>query len=876
MKKINSLNGIVEYKLENGLIILLCEDNTYNKVTVNITYMSGSNDEGYGEYGIAHVLEHMLFKKSKNFPDIKKSLQKKGAIFNASTWFDRTNYYETFTSIEENINFGISLEYDRMINGIILQDDLNDELSVIRNECEMIDNDPVNVIHDELMSVAYKFHGYGRTTIGNKFDIEKVNIDLVKKFYSKHYFPGNAVLIISGKFDKENVLNIINNKFSLIKKNKENLFKFYIKEPTQEGARNFIIKKNTNISFCAIGYHICSAISDEFASIQILSNILTNEKYGFLHKQLVMKNIATNLFSMVYMLKEPGMFLIFSRPSAKMSTFKVLKCMHSLLEEKEKKYIKLNLFESTKYKLLNEYHKIFSNSENLALELTEYIGLNNWKLLFWNKEQIEKITIEKVRSVANKYFIENNRTSGMLIDQKNNIKAFFHEKIRDKRLFIFSSKLIKDSETLFSSKKSNNYWPKEKIVEVFNFNKVVFLKKKIRNQLCQVRIVIHFGNKELLLGKSSVINLLSSMFMKGSFRYSELKIDDKINKLYSSIFFSSNRECIEANIVSVNKNINKVMKIFSHLLKYPKLNLEKFNALKEKKIFDIKEMIYDPEKIGFNEMLRLKYPWSNDNFYYRKSLFEKIEEIKKVSINDIREFHINCISSRNMNISFLGNAKEDSFLKNFKNHFSSMDFNTFYKKKEEKFILNKNKRKIINIPEKKMAIVIISFNFNMSYESKYYSAIRFGNYVFGESMNSRLMLRVREKEGLSYGAASWLNVGNIYKNSSFNMYAICVSENVKKLEKCMINELDKFRRYGLKKEEFADNIKSFELYFNTMMLDNNKLSSMLIDNLENNRSFSFYKKMMEEIRTLKLKDINENLVEILNYKNLSVVISGDV
>jgi hypothetical protein len=92
----------------------------------------------------------------------------------------------------------------------------------------------------------------------------------------------------------------------------------------------------------------------------------------------------------------------------------------------------------------------------------------------------------------------------------------------------------------------------------------------------------------------------------------------------------------------------------------------------------------------------------------------------------------------------------------------------------------------------------------------------------------------------------------------------------------MINELDKFRRYGLKKEEFADNIKSFELYFNTMMLDNNKLSSMLIDNLENNRSFSFYKKMMEEIRTLKLKDINENLVEILNYKNLSVVISGDV
>ena len=200
--KVASVEGITEYRLDNGLQVLLFPDPSRPKVTVNLTVFVGSRHEGYGETGMAHLLEHMVFKGTPDHPDIPGAMKERGAQFNGSTSVDRTNYFETLPASDENLEFAIKLEADRMVNSPIKAEDLATEFSVVRNEFEMGENSPERVLSQRMAAVAYEWHNYGKSTIGNRTDIERVPVDNLRAFYKKFYQPDNAMLVVAGKFDE--------------------------------------------------------------------------------------------------------------------------------------------------------------------------------------------------------------------------------------------------------------------------------------------------------------------------------------------------------------------------------------------------------------------------------------------------------------------------------------------------------------------------------------------------------------------------------------------------------------------------------------------------------------------------------------------------
>jgi zinc protease len=202
LKKVTTIEGITEYQLDNGLRVLLFPDPSAANVTVNLTVFVGSRHEGYGETGMAHLLEHMVFKGTPTHRDIPKLLKEHGARFNGSTWVDRTNYFETMAGSDANLEFGIRLEADRMINSFVKREDLVSEMTVVRSEFEMGENSPERVLNQRMMAVAYEWHNYGKSTIGNRSDIERVPIDKLQAFYHKYYRPDNAMLVVAGKFDE--------------------------------------------------------------------------------------------------------------------------------------------------------------------------------------------------------------------------------------------------------------------------------------------------------------------------------------------------------------------------------------------------------------------------------------------------------------------------------------------------------------------------------------------------------------------------------------------------------------------------------------------------------------------------------------------------
>jgi zinc protease len=178
-----SVEGMTEYRLANGLRVVLFPDATKPTTTVNVTYLVGSRHENYGETGMAHLLEHLVFKGTPKVANIFQELGRRGMRFNGSTSFDRTNYFETFTASDDNLRWALEMEADRMVNAFVAKADLDTEMTVVRNEFENRDNSPRGVLWLRMQAAAFESHNYGNAIIGARSDIENVDIGRLQAFY---------------------------------------------------------------------------------------------------------------------------------------------------------------------------------------------------------------------------------------------------------------------------------------------------------------------------------------------------------------------------------------------------------------------------------------------------------------------------------------------------------------------------------------------------------------------------------------------------------------------------------------------------------------------------------------------------------------------
>src|SRR6266853_5828191 len=306
-QRVASVEGITEYRLGNGLRVLLFPDPTKPTVTVNITYLVGSAQEGYGETGMAHLLEHLQFKGSTGHTNIPQELTEHGARTNASTWFERTNYFETIQATDANLQWALGLEADRMVNSFIAKKDLDSEMTVVRNEYESGENNPREVLFERVMSAAYLWHNYGKSTIGARSDIENVPIDRLQAFYRNYYQPDNAILLIAGKIDEGKTLGLINRYFGGIPRPQRVLQANYTTEPVQDGERSVTLRRVGDVQGAVAAYHIPAGSHPDFAALDMAAEILADSPSGRLYKALVETKKAATVSGGTYQLREPGL-----------------------------------------------------------------------------------------------------------------------------------------------------------------------------------------------------------------------------------------------------------------------------------------------------------------------------------------------------------------------------------------------------------------------------------------------------------------------------------------------------------------------------------------------------------------------------------------
>ncbi|MEI6806358.1 MAG: pitrilysin family protein [Myxococcaceae bacterium] len=875
LKPIRKIEGISEYKLPNGMSVLLFPDLSQSTVTVNLTYMVGSRHEGRGETGMAHLLEHMLFKGTPKFPDSKGMLQEKGAFFNATTWYDRTNYFETMPASEDNLKFGLQFEADRMINSWIRKEDLASEMTVVRNEFEIGENDPVSVLHDQMLSASFRWHNYGKSTIGNRSDIERVPVENLKAFYQKYYQPDNAILIIAGKFEDDKALSLVEEYFGKIPKPSRILDKTYTEEPAQDGSRLVKLMRTGEVAAAGVSYHVPAGSHADFAAIRILVEVLAQEPGGFLYDQLVKTGKASEMFGMVYQLAEPGALMIFAKPVKQDQVYVLKDELISDVEDKQAKFITGEVVERAKTRLLKNYKLAASDSKKLALGLSESISQGDYRLYFWGRDQVKKVTLDDVKRVAKKYLIESNRTAGVFVPTGKPVRA----EIPATPDVVSMLEHYTGGEDLAQGDgfeaTAENIDKNTKLVTLDNHIKVALLSKKTRGDVVKANFILRYGTEQALTSHSEALSLLPQLMMRGTQKKNFQQIQDQLDALQSTLRMGGAPGKTVVDITSDKDNIVKLIGFAAEILKTPALNEAEFEIIRKKELAELEESLLDPKTLGFNELERLQNPWPKTSIHYVPTIEERIASLKVLKLSELKDLYQKFYGANYLEVAVVGSFEVESMKTELNKNFGS------WKSKEPFVRITKPYKsvtatvKVVKTPDKQMALLALGTNLPVQDTTANYPALRIGAYVLGESMKSRIWHRLREHGGLSYGAGSWLEASKHEPNAALGMYAMAASDNADKALKALSEEYEKWAHKGITSSELEESKVSFKSMIDNMLSNDSYLVSTLCSNLELGRTFDFQAKLIKSIEKLSVSDVQAALKEYVIPAQLAEVKAGD-
>ncbi len=877
-EKITSVEGITEYKLENGLKVLLFPDNSVPNITVNVTYKVGSRHEAYGETGMAHLLEHLVFKGTPDHPDIPAELTEHGARPNGTTWYDRTNYYETFSASDENLEWALDMEADRMVNSFIAKKDLDSEMTVVRNEFESGENDPGGVLMERVLSTSYLWHNYGKSTIGSKADLENVPIERLQGFYRKYYQPDNAVLVVAGKIDPEKTLTLINEKFGKIPKPERKLYNTYTREPVQDGERFAELRRKGDVQVGQAAYHIPAGPHADYPAIAVLMNVLTDEPSGRIYKALVENNDASYIWGFAPALAEPSFAMFNYNVLKENDLMAVEKAFQEAMEKVKTEVPTEEEVKRAKDGILKNFELAQRNTNRVGLQLSAYIAQGDWRLGYIYRDRVEQVTPEDVLRVAKTYFKQSNRTTGRFWPTDEPDRADIPE-VKDLSIVLDGyegREAIAEGEEFDPSydnidgRTLNGKLGKK---ENISFS---LLPKETRGNSVQANMSARFGNLEELRGRAAAASLTGRMLMMGADGMDRQAIQDAFDELKARVYVGGGVNNAYVSIEAERDNLPKVIELVSRILRNPTFPEEELEKMKKEQLAFIEQSRSDPRAIVFNQMGKMTNSFPKDHPYYTTDFDEEVERINAVTIEDVRKFYKDFYGGSNITFGASGDMDAEAVKEALTAGFADWKSPTDYARIARRYKAVKPETVKIETPDKANAWFVATQTLPIGQDHPDYPALVMGNFMLGGGfLNSRLATRIRQKDGLSYGVGSNLNAGAIDKTGSFMAYAIYNPENREALEKAFREEIDKVRNEGFTAEEL-DAAKSGWTQSQAMnRAQDRSMASRLSNNIFLKRTMEWSKELEDKMLALTPELINKAMAKYIDVDKMIILRAGD-
>ena len=874
--RVTSVEGITEYQLANGLRVLLFPDPSKPTITINITYLVGSLHESYGETGMAHLLEHLVFKGSVKHPNIPKELTVHGASPNGSTWFDRTNYYETFNATDENLEWALDLEADRMINSFIAKKDLDSEMTVVRNEFESGENSPLQILMQRTLSTAFLWHNYGKSTIGARSDIENVSIDQLQTFYHKYYQPDNAVLLVAGKFDQKKTLALISKKFGPIPRPERILHQPYTSEPIQDGERTVTLRRVGDVQVLLAAYHIPAGSHPDFAAIDVLTQVLADTPSGKLYKSLVETKKASSIFGFNFQLNDPGVTIIGARVRRGDSLKNARRILLETTEKLSNEPPTEKEVERARTQLLKGIDLALNDANRIGLTLSEWVAMGDWRLFFFHRDHIKKVTSADVNRVAAAYLKPSNRTLGQFIPSPAPNRA----KIPAKPDIAAMLKNYKGDSAVSVGEafdpSPNNIESRVQRLSIGPNFKVALLPKKTRGGSVFASINLHFGNEKSLMHASATPELTGGMLMRGTTNHTRQEIQDKFDqlKVRGRVFGSATNAT--AVFETVKKHLPSVLELVGEILRHPSFSRKEFETLKEEQLANIEQQRNDPQRIASNSFRRYLKPYPKGHVNYLPTFDEEIQAIKATKLENLKQFHRNFYGASQGEVGISGDFKAETVVKILKKLFDDWKSPIQYERVENPYQEIAPINRSFETPDKANAVFFAGMVIPIRDDSKEYPSLVLGNYMLGGGfLNSRLAVRIRQREGLSYGIRSYLGASPKDQRGSLIVQAIAAPQNIEKLESVFLEEIQRVLNDGFTAEELAAAKSGYLQTLQVNRAQDRRLAGILASRLFQERTLIWDEQFENKIAALTNDEILIALRQYLDPTKLIIMKAGN-
>ena len=881
VQRITSVEGITEYSLPNGLKVLLFPDQSKQTITVNITYLVGSANENYGETGMAHLLEHLVFKGTPKHPNIPNELTEHGTRPNGTTFLDRTNYFETFAATDENLNWALDLEADRMVNSFIAKKDLDSEMTVVRNEFESGENNPFRVTFQRTLGAAYEWHNYGKSTIGARADIENVPIDRLQAFYKKHYQPDNAVLLVAGKFDEAKMIDLVNKYFAPIPKPTRTIQKLYTNEPTQDGERNVTVRRVGDIQLALAAYHVPSGAHADSAAIQVAAQALGDAPSGRLHKALVENKKAAQVLNLPFFmtLKEPGVALLGAVVPKEVNIIDARDTMTATIESVATTPLTKEEVERARTALLKEIDLALNSSENIGLEMSEWIAAGDWRLFFLNRDRIRSTTPEAVQTAAVRYLKPANRTVGLFIPATKVDRAEVPA-TPDVAALVGNYK----GDAALSAGEAFDPSPENIEARLERRNagatatgiRIALLPKETRGDTVNAALTLRFGDEKTLMNRSAAATLTGALLDRGTQKRTREQLKDEFDKLKARVNIFGGATQATASIETTRANLPAVMRLVAEVLREPSFPENEFNQAKQELLAGLESQRSEPTAIGSIEFQRLLNPYPKGDVRYVGTFDENIAELKAVTLDDVKKFYKDFYGASNAELAVVGDFDKEETAKLANDLLGSFKSPRPFTRVPRPFQDIASTNKSFETPDKANGFFIAGLNLKLRDDNPDFAALALGNYMLGGGfLNSRLAARIRGKEGLSYGVGSRLNASSLDASGSFTTTAIYAPQNVARLEAVFKEEIARALKDGFTAEEVEAAKKGYLQSRQVSRAQDGELVGRLGNYLFINRTLAFDAALDKQLQALTPEQINAAMRKYITPERITIIKAGD-
>lgn len=855
--RVTEVEGITEYRLDNGLRVLVFPDVSKPTVTVNITYLVGSRHEHYGETGMAHLLEHLLFKDTERFKDIPGEMKKRGIGFNASTWLDRTNYFSSFASNEETLDWLLDLEADRMLNSPLLRSDLDSEMTVVRNEMEAGENSPVGALIERITSIAFMWHNYGKSTIGARADVENMPIERLQAFYKRHYRPDNATLLVAGRIEPAAVLNKIVDRFGKIEAPATALETTYTREPAQDGERSVTVRRVGETRYIGFGYHTPAATDPDYAALDLAVNILGDTPTGRLHKTLVEGKLATFVGAFSFGLIEPG-FSMFLAEAPKDGDFDALReQMQALIEQVADKPFTEQELNDAKQRASKNIELTMNDANRLALALSESVAQGDWRMFFLNRDQSEAATLDQVNRAASTYFKRSNRNFGVFVPTEKPDRVQIAEAPT-------AAELLKDYKGRAAIAAGEAFDPSPSNIDarteggvLSNGTQLRFLSKATRGNTVVLNASFRYGDEASVMHKGTAAEFAGNMLMRGTAKQSREEIARRFDELKARVSISGGAQSISVSVQTTRPNLPAVLDLIAEILQQPSFPESEFEQLRSQSITGVESQLTEPNAIASNAMSRHFNRYPKGHPRYADTFEEQLAALRAVSLDQVKQFHQQFHGAGDGEIAVVGDFDQQTIKTQLESLFGHWTRGKPFVRIENPYQATDAAKLRQNTPDKPNALWLARAEIPMGDTHPDYPALSAANYVFGGgSLKSRLADRIRQRDGLSYGVGASFNASPQDTNAMMMAYAIAAPENVDKVDAAFNEEWKLMIEQGVTEAELKDAVDGMLKARERARGEDPTLVSALQNNAYLGRDMTWSAKFDQALKSLDVATVN--------------------